>query len=206
MNRINPSVDQCKTPLPSELSTTDKSSSITISSLFNCEYNGFTDAVGSVRSTVPIPPTCKIYYYEIKVLNRGEYGKIGIGLTNEKSPLTNMPGWSKNTMGYHGDDGNFFFQVGLGRRYGPTFDIDDVVGCGILVDSMSVFFTINGRFLGIAESCLPNQIWYPTIGLHSENEEVEVNFGQKPFVYNISRHSSKTFKPYYSLDLLYIYQ
>ena len=131
----------------------------------------------------------KIYYFEIKVLNQGAHGMIGIGLTSEGSPLNRMPGWEKSTIGYHGDDGKLFYEFGSGRDYGRTFGTSDVVGCGIDLDSRKVFFTKNGMFLGIAKSKLPNKTWYPTIGLHSKDEMVEVNFGQEPFIFKISKYS-----------------
>jgi hypothetical protein len=135
-----------------------------------------------------------IYYFEMKVLNKGEKGRIGIGLTANESRLDRMPGWEKFGLGYNGYNGNFYYESGSRKAYGPTFSTDDVIGCGFDMENGDVFFTKNGELLGIAKSSLPKNIWYPTIGLHSENEAVEVNFGQGPFVYNLYRHSSKTFK------------
>ena len=192
------SVEETISPLPHELSTTDKSDFINIKSSFVCEYDkdeskdvDTNDDVGSVRASNPIPSTCQSYYFEMKVLNRGEKGYIGIGLTPSVSDLTNMPGWLENTIGYHGDDGKLLYeecsQRGTASRYGPKFGTNDVVGCGVDMKKRTVFFTINGKYLGTAVSNLPDKTWYPTVGLHSKNEMVEINFGQDPEINVISR-------------------
>ena len=43
-----------------------------------------------------------------------------------------------------------------------------------------IFFTKNGEHLGVAFRGVHGQL-YPTVGLHSEGEEVRVNFGEEPF-------------------------
>ena len=57
---------------------------------------------------------------------------------------------------------------------------------GLNLISRSCFFTKNGKFLGVAVRNLPVIEYYPTIGVHSKDECVEVNLGQKPFLYNIA--------------------
>jgi hypothetical protein len=59
-----------------------------------------------------------------------------------------MPGWSLYSIGYHSDDGGLFFQS---RRlpYGPKFGERDVIGCGIDHAKDYLFFTHNGKFLGM---------------------------------------------------------
>ena len=50
----------------------------------------------------------------------------------------------------------------------------------------SCFFTKNGKFIGTAFQNLKKDVpWYPTIGMNSIGEKVEVNFGSKPFAFNI---------------------
>ena len=182
-----------KPRLPSKLSLTDRSLFITILSDYKCEYDHkaavnalkFFD-VGSVRADKPIPMTLdEIYYFEIKVLNKGYQGDIGIGLTSKSSALNRMPGWENNTIGYHGDNGKLYYEVGYGIEFGPKFVDNDVVGCGLNLNDMSVFFTRNGEYLGVAQCSLPELEWYPTIGLHSKYEMVQVNFGQEPFSFQM---------------------
>lgn len=140
--------------------------------------------VGAVRADRPIPLTRQAYYYEVTVLDAGEKGKIGIGFADGDFKLQRQPGWEPNSFGYHGDDGKKFSSTGNGANYGPKFSTNDVIGAGIHLGNRQIFFTKNGKFLGIAFEDIQGEL-YPTIGLHSKAESVEVNFGQKPFVYDI---------------------
>ena len=100
----------------------------------------------------------------------------------------------KNTIGYHGDNGLVYsnsITTKKGESYGPTFGKGDVIGCGIDFESNTVFFTKNGRSFGVAKRNWPKQLWYPTIGVHSLNESVKVNFGQDNFVFNMSEYTGK---------------
>ena len=191
LKSLYPSIDLDLNRLPRNLSTHDKSSWIEVSAHnpFQCEYTrgdvGELDEVGSIRTSDPIPSECEIYYYEMLVLNDGEQGYVAIGFTASGTNLNRQPGWDRHTYGYHGDDGRLFEESGHGKKYGPVFGTNDVVGCGINLRNRSCFFTKNGKFLGIAVRNLPVIKYYPTIGVHSTNECVEVNLGQKPFLYNI---------------------
>ena len=143
----------------------------------------------SVQSDISVPNIGMLratYYFEINVLSGGDLSEIGIGLSEENSDLNALPGWMINTYGYHGEDGKIFAANGRGRPYGPTYTTNDIVGCGYNVKNRSCFFTKNGKHLGIAFKDVSNDVvWFPTIGLQSIGSKVEVNFGSKPFAYNI---------------------
>ena len=64
--------------------------------------------------------------------------------------MNRLPGWDKNSYGYHGDDGHSFRSSGTGQQYGPTFTTGDVIGCGINLVDGSCFYTKNGHHLGVA--------------------------------------------------------
>ena len=188
--------------MPHTLSETDKSRFIKISGGYFATYHQFDASVdrrnnvGAVRSSNPIPSTCNIYYFEITVLNAGEDGAIGIGLTGVGSRVGQMPGWAKGTIGYHGDNGLVYSNTKLNKKgedYGPTFGKDDVVGCGIDLYSSTVFFTLNGLSFGIAKSNLPDKLWYPTVGLHSANERIKINFGQEDFKFDLSSYAGNIY-------------
>jgi len=50
----------------------------------------------------------------------------------------------------------------------------------------SLFFTKNGKYIGVAFRNIDEKlVLFPTIGLNSIGERVEVNFGDKPFQYNV---------------------
>ncbi|KAI9489369.1 hypothetical protein BDB00DRAFT_843484 [Zychaea mexicana] len=140
----------------------------------------------SVRSNFPIRRQCGVYYYEIKVLSKGEDGFIGIGFCSGKNGLDRLPGWDNDSWGYHGDDGHSFEESGTGKTYGPRFTTGDVIGCGINMADKTAFYTKNGTYLGIAFRSLKTSMHlYPCVGLRTPGEHVTVNFGQDPFVFDI---------------------
>ena len=61
-----------------------------------------------------------------------------------------------------------------------------ILGCGFNTSNRSCFFTKNGKYIGLAFKDMRKDLaFFPTIGMNSIGEKVEVNFGQKPFLYNI---------------------
>ncbi|KAK7595097.1 hypothetical protein V9T40_001530 [Parthenolecanium corni] len=138
----------------------------------------------SVRATHPIPPSCGLYYFEVKIISKGRDGYMGIGLSAQGVNMNRLPGWDKHSYGYHGDDGHSFCSSGTGQPYGPTFTTGDVIGCGVNLIDNTAFYTKNGHNLGIAFTDLPSNL-YPTVGLQTPGEIVDANFGQSPFVFDI---------------------
>ncbi|XP_045598084.1 ran-binding protein 9 isoform X2 [Procambarus clarkii] len=185
---LYPMVNEDETPLPRCWSSKDKYSFIGLSqNNLRVHYKGHgknhKDAA-SVRATNPIPAACGLYYYEVKIVSKGRDGYMGIGLSSQGVNMNRLPGWDKNSFGYHGDDGHSFCSSGSGHPYGPTFTTGDVIGCGInLIDNVC-FYTKNGHYLGVAFTDLPAQL-YPTVGLQTPGEVVDANFGQAPFVFDI---------------------
>lgn len=87
------------------------------------------------------------------------------------------------------------------RRYGPAFGPGDTVGCGLDyadVDGngntrISVFFVLNGEFLGYAFRGVPEEQvrngLYPTVGVDTECP-LFVNFGERPFRFDFRGYSA----------------
>lgn len=51
------------------------------------------------------------------------------------------------------------------RRYGPSFGTGDTIGCGVTFHPhRSIFFTLNGEYLGMAFERVEEGSLYPTIG------------------------------------------
>ncbi|VDO75754.1 unnamed protein product [Haemonchus placei] len=139
----------------------------------------------STRADFPIPPQCGVYYFEITIV-RGLKGCMGVGVCGKSVNLNRLPGWDRDSYGYHGDDGNFFSSSGNGVSYGPKFTSGDVIGCGVNLVNKTIFFTKNGVHLGIASRELTHiDDLYPTIGLQTTGEVVDANFGQRPFRFDI---------------------
>ncbi|XP_041103961.1 ran-binding protein 9-like isoform X1 [Polyodon spathula] len=185
---LYPAINEQETPLPRSWSPKDKFSYIGLSqNNLRVHYKGHGKTpkdAASVRATHPIPAACGIYYFEVKIVSKGRDGYMGIGLSAQGVNMNRLPGWDKQSYGYHGDDGHSFCSSGTGQPYGPTFTTGDVIGCCVNLINNTCFYTKNGHSLGIAFTDLPPNL-YPTVGLQTPGEVVDANFGQHPFLFDI---------------------
>ena len=127
---------------------------------------------------------------------------IGVGFSGSKASLEKLPGWEPESWAYHGDDGKSFCCQSPGKSYGPTFTTNDVIGCGVNFMNGSAFFTKNGvclgalithlnsnypliTLLGVAFRDLKDVGLYPSVGMKRPQAHLSVNFGQRPFVFDI---------------------
>ncbi|OIR56395.1 MAG: Ran GTPase binding protein, partial [Amphiamblys sp. WSBS2006] len=145
---------------------------------------------GMARSRFSVPREIGLFYYEITVLDVGVGRNIGVGFSAGAVSLNKLPGWEGASFGYHGDDGMVYGGGdGIGQEYGPVFEKDDVIGCGIDFIQRNIFFTRNGVFLGTAFSGFPADTrYYPAVGLRTHGEKINVNFGQNMYVFGIDEH------------------
>jgi hypothetical protein len=95
-----------------------------------------------------------------------------------------LPGWNKYSYGYHSDDGAIFHGHGRAiKNFGPVFGKGDVVGCGLDYRRREIFFTLNGRLLGVAFTDVNvSKPLYPTVGIDSACRAT-FNFGAAPFAF-----------------------
>ena len=190
LSGLYPLVDESVTPLPRAWGETggEKSAFLGVSQGgLRVTYRGQGKShreAGAVRTSHPIPPTCGVYYFEVRIVSKGRDGYMGIGLCGKEVSVGRLPGWEAGSYGYHGDDGNSFCGSGSGVAYGPTFSTGDVIGCGLNLVRHSAFYTKNGQHLGSAFTDLPPNL-FPTLGLQTPGEIVHTNFGQAPFLYDI---------------------
>ncbi|KAF9601450.1 hypothetical protein IFM89_020217 [Coptis chinensis] len=146
--------------------------------------------VGVVQANCPAPSKRLVYYFEIFVKDAGTKGQIAIGFTNEHFKMRRQPGWDPNSYGYHGDDGLLYRGQGKGESFGPTFTSGDTVGGDDCVDdvvyccAVDVLCSKNGKLVGPVCKDVKGPL-FPTIAVHSQNEEVNINFGQHPFVFDV---------------------
>ncbi|KAI9018044.1 concanavalin A-like lectin/glucanase domain-containing protein [Phycomyces nitens] len=183
-------IDEMSLLLPSSWNSLDKSYHIQIRKnslgLFYTGPGKYDSDAASVRSNYPVPPQCGIYYYEVKILSKGENGYIGIGFSGPTNDLDRLPGWDKKSWGYHGDDGFCFSGSGSGVPYGPRFTTGDVIGCCMDFANNTIFYTKNGISVGTAfKGVNPTFKIYPNIGLRTTGEHVITNFGEDPFMFDI---------------------
>lgn len=140
--------------------------------------------VGIAQIRQPLKPN-GVPYYEVKIINPGEKCTIAVGLASSDYPLNMQPGWCKNSIAYHGDDGKLFHETGNGIPFASSWKQHDVIGLGIRsssgkcspTDRIQVYFTKNGVEVGHTTVCIPDCGFFPTIGFHSAGERVKVNLG-----------------------------
>ncbi|WAR12872.1 RANB9-like protein [Mya arenaria] len=177
LKKLYPAVNEEETPLPRSWSAKDKFNYLGLTqNNLRVHYKGVGKThkdAASVRASHPIPSACGIYYFEVKIISKGRDGYMGIGLAAQGVNQNRLPGWDKQSYGYHGDDGNSFCSSGQGEPYGPTFSTGDVIGCCVNLVENTCFYTKNGHGL------------YPAVGLQTPGEVVEANFGQVPFAFDI---------------------
>ncbi|KAJ6433625.1 hypothetical protein OIU84_017342 [Salix udensis] len=143
--------------------------------------------VGVIQADRPAPEKRLVYYFEIYVKNAGAKGQIAVGFTNHSFNMRRQPGWEANSCGYHGDDGNLYRGSGTGEAFGPAFTTNDTVGAGINYASQEFFFTKNGAVVGAVYKDIKGLL-IPTVAVHSQNEEIEVNFGKKSFAFDLKEY------------------
>lgn len=54
-----------------------------------------------------------------------------------------------SSYGYLGEDGKKYTNAVRGELYAESFSTGDVIGCGIHFAKQEIFFTKNGKYLGI---------------------------------------------------------
>lgn len=106
-----------------------------------------------------------------------------IGLGYNKFPTNKQPGWVENSYGYHGDDGKKYQNQSnqnnsyIGLTFSDPFGIGDEVGCGVNFRTKEIFFTKNGKYLGVAFQGISLNNLYPIVGM--DHSSVLLNFGPK---------------------------
>lgn len=184
-----------KEELPTELDTLNSSGGFSIVgpdklSVHYPNVNLHGHDVGVVQANRPAPCKRLVYYFEISVKNAGAKGQIAIGFTSPGFKLRRQPGWDPNSYGYHGDDGLLYHGQGKGEAFGPTYSTGDTVGGGINYASQELFFTKNGTIVGTVFKDVKGPL-FPTVAVHSQNEEVTINFGKDPFVFDLKAYEAQ---------------
>jgi hypothetical protein len=123
------------------------------------------------------PPT---YFYQAHILRLPVNSNFSIGLATYPFPATVLPGRARTSIGYHSRTGRKYLSNPYddGYEYATTFAEGDVVGCAYQVRDGLVFFTKNGRVLGVAAvgwGLGTEQIW-ACVGMEGRGE-VHMEFG-----------------------------
>ncbi|KAI8891969.1 concanavalin A-like lectin/glucanase domain-containing protein [Globomyces pollinis-pini] len=159
------------------------------------EYQGIgkTEAdVVSIKGNLAIPRHVGVYYYEVTIVSKGRDGYFGVGFTTNPISSNKQPGLEDLSWGYHGADGKKYCISNKGTSYGPSYTTGDTIGCCINFSEMSISFTKNGIFLGVAFTNIlskdkDSNLIFPCIGLRTQGEILKANFGREPFKFDINQ-------------------
>ncbi|KAL9952844.1 hypothetical protein ACROYT_G040157 [Oculina patagonica] len=98
--------------------------------------------------------TSEFPHFEVVILETG--GAVGLGVVDEDYDTSNMPGWYKESVGYHTDDGKIYHNCGHGEETkGPVMACrGDRIRCSVIFGNekvnegkqqVPVVFSLNGR-------------------------------------------------------------
>ncbi|KAG0266862.1 hypothetical protein BG011_000477 [Mortierella polycephala] len=141
----------------------------------------------SVTANHPINPKCGVYYFEVFIERFKGNSAISVGIASKSLRKNCQVGWDLNSWGYHSDDGFLYFGNGKQNiEYSYEYGEGDTIGCGINFLDRAVFFTLNGDMSGVAFKFIKDSIpLYPAIGLSQAGTEINANFGDQTFLFNI---------------------
>ena len=110
--------------------------------------------------------------------------EITIGLSDKDFVLNKQCGTTSKSFGLTGD-GKILHDKPKGDSFGSKFKQRDIIGCGYYFSKNSIFYTLNGKFIGFAFKNVELNNYFATISLHNLNDRVEVNFGKKNFIFDL---------------------
>ena len=158
------------------------------------KFGGSRNTNSVIRTAEPIPHNFQSFYFEVKILECGQDGAIGIGLTPKNQanrPGGCLPGWNSHGIAYYGQYGRIYHNSDAAVDQTDTYTTGDIVGCYLSrmkimdIEQTIVQFTKNGSVLGPIR-CIESFQYYPTVGSASTGSVIsiygiEANFGQKKF-------------------------
>ncbi|KAF9167408.1 hypothetical protein DFQ26_004738 [Actinomortierella ambigua] len=154
---------------------------------YKTDYKNDMTVSTSVTANHPINPNCNVFYFEITIDRFNGKSAISIGVASKTLRKNCQVGWDLDSWGYHSDDGHLYFGNGKQNiEYSFEYNEGDTVGCGVNFMDRTVFFTLNGDMLGVAFRFIKDSIpLYPAIALSQSGTEINANFGDQTFLFNI---------------------
>jgi Ran-binding protein 9/10 len=105
---------------------------------------------GTIRAIKGFKGNKLIDYFETTIMEEGDKSMVIIGLSIQEFSLSKYPGYDSKSYGFGSDGKKYYNMKDKGKEYGPTFGKkNDVIGCGINYIKSEIFFTKNGKYLGL---------------------------------------------------------
>ncbi|CBH10296.1 hypothetical protein, conserved [Trypanosoma brucei gambiense DAL972] len=149
------------------------------------------DCYAALAGGCVLADMAEVLYFEITLeLALNEEVFVCIGVTS--SSISSCESVGKDCSAAFCSDGTVRYS-NANVEFSTPWSVGDVIGCGIMAPSSSLFFTRNGEFLGIATECTFSTI-IPFVAVQTDGMLVKliVNFGENaPFEFDMaSLHSS----------------
>ena len=128
--------------------------------------------VRALQAAMPLSPSNS--YFEIQIVKGGGSYHISIGLASYCYDLTNHPGWRKDSIAFHADDGNLFIDGDPQIVAPPCQFKGTILGCGARFPEdgntrfAEIFFTVNHRLIVRKFVKVPHLGFFPTIGMRTK--------------------------------------
>ncbi|PRP75707.1 ran-binding protein 10-like [Planoprotostelium fungivorum] len=191
---------EAKTTQKKEWSMNRKGQSIQLESVSKenvlraTHYGGDGD-ISVVQAEHPLDTSsAEVSYFEITIERESEKGEektenvIYVGRVRDSEDSFTE---SISSCGYS-SDGKLWTGSGslgmAGKLYGQPFSDGDVVGCGLIPTTGSIFYTLNGLFMGVAARINPGAPYamYPSVSFQGPGR-VRLNYGQRKFHFNVEK-------------------
>lgn len=139
--------------------------------------------VGVVQGPFPLAPGER---FLMKVISKGTFGEIGLGLAPLKrrpsasagsgGVVSAMVGWAQNEVGFLGDHGRWYHSGRCpGKKVSPPWEVEDILECGLTTRGCA-YFARNGEYVAEAEGFWPIAHAYPTVTMQSAGAQLAISF------------------------------
>ncbi|TMW55868.1 hypothetical protein Poli38472_008516 [Pythium oligandrum] len=169
-------------------------------------------AIDSIRGVNPLPAlSCalalqkRVSYFEVTMKGCGSVGMVSLSEPASCKAYgygsDEHLGWKGVSFGYHGNDGDFVYNDGSAKYggewkpFGPSWggmntqsaDGASVytIGCGLNMATRELFFTLNGKLIGVAPVTVPVGDYAAAVSLHEFHDKAIVNAGSAPFQFDV---------------------
>ena len=135
-----------------------------------------------------------VFYYEVTILNitiRKAWNNecISVGFGTKNTPYKNHVGWTKESWGFHSDDGNLM-NSNQSINITSPWSHGDTIGVGLVYEKKNnyrLLLTKNGIIIDDTKFIKTKEDIYPMIGFDLSSP-IFVNWGQKQFKFQLNNY------------------